>query len=310
MNSNIKIFISSPSIRLVQEFAKRVTVYKPNVLITYYDIYPLSRGDLKPTRYTIKNRERIGELMLDCGAFSLHQEYRNRSEDERERASDELFEAYKAYTELAHEQYDHIISMDDRFDLDSMEHNLGRLHEMEDIGVNAIPVIHNIYDPNEISYFIDNEYDMVAIGQCKGRDDLHVLYPVVDRLYQAGIKVHLFGKTTPKIINHVPLYSCDSKTFLDYGTRGKVLYWNPENKGLDKTDVIYFPKYQEKPDEGKGYYYHEYKYLDDFKRYIAHNLDLDFEAFKTDDGDFYRELVNMLYFANLEYEVNNSPLLP
>lgn len=303
MNSNIKVFVSSPTIKLVQEFSRRITVYKPNVLITFYEMN-------KPTRYTRKNRHLIGELMLDCGAYSLHQKYKHRPIWEREKFAQELFDSYKVYTEMAHDQYDHIISMDDRFDLESFEHNMERLHELEELGVGAVPVIHNIYDDEEIRYFIDQGYKMVAIGQCKGRDDLRVLYPVVDRLFKAGVKVHLFGMTTPKIINHIPAYSCDSKTFLDYGTRGQVLYWNEENKGLDKTDVIYFPKYQEKPDESKGYYYHEYRYLDDFKHYIEKNLDVEFKDFLEDDGDFYRELVNMLYFAHVEYEVNNSPMLP
>lgn len=303
MNSNIKVFISSPSIEHLQEFAKRVSVYNPNVLITFY-------GMEKPKQYTVNNRYLIGELMLDCGAFSLHQKYKNRPVQEKERASQELFETYKVYTEAAQDQYDHVISMDDRFDLKSMEHNLERLHEMEELGINPIPVIHNIYDDDEIAYFIDKGYKMVAIGQCEGRDDLRVLYPVVDKLFQAGVKVHLFGMTTPKIINHVPAYSCDSKTFLDYGTRGQVLFWNEENKGLDKTDLIYFPQFQENPPKEKGYYYHEYKYLDEFKLYIAQNLDLDFGELLGTNFYFYRGLVNMLYFAHVEFEVNNSPMLP
>lgn len=303
MNSNIKVFVSSPSIVHIQEFAKRVSNYKPNVLITFY-------GMDKPTRYTKTNRHLIGELMLDCGAFSLHQKYKNCPMEEKKRASQELFEAYKVYTEVAQEQYDHVISMDDRFDLESMEHNLERLHELEEESVRAIPVIHNIYDDYEIAYFIDHGYKMVAIGQCEGRDDLRVLHPVVDRFAQAGVKVHLFGMTTPKLINHVPAYSCDSKTFLDYGTRGQILFWNQENKGLDKTDVIYFPQFQETPPKEKGCYYHEYKHLEAFKRYIAHNLDLDFNELLGPKHDFYRELVNMLYFAHVEYEVNNSPMLP
>lgn len=303
MKSNIKVFISSPNVALLQEFAKRVEIYKPNVLITYFEMN-------SPTQYTRKNRNIIGELMLDCGAFSLQQKYKNRPAMERDRAAQELFEGYKVYTKTAQNQYDHVISMDDRFDLESFEHNLERLHELEKVGVSAIPVIHSIYNDDEISYFIDNGYKMVAIGQCKGRDDLRILYPVVDRFYQAGVKVHLFGMTTPKLINHVPAYSCDSKSFLDYGVRGQVLFWNDEKKGLDKTDVIYFPKYEGEHQQSKGCYYQEYKYLDYFKRYFEQNLGIEFDDFLGTSADFYRELANMLYFAHLEFEINDSPLLP
>ena len=303
MNSNIKVFISSPRVKLLEAFTERVKVYKPNVLITFYDMD-------KPTQYTQKHRHRIGELMLDCGAFSMDRKYRHRPIWEKERAAQELFEKYKVYTQAAQSQYDYVISMDDRFDSESFEHNLDRLHELERVGVKAVPVIHNLYNDDELSYLIDQGHKMVAIGQCDGRDDLRILYPVVDRFFQAGVKVHLFGMTALQFINHVPAYSCDSSSFREYGYRGQVLYWNEENQGLNKTDVIYFPKYQEEHQESKGYHYRQYKFLKEFLYYIEKNLGIGLDDFLGHEGDFYRELVNLLYFAHVEFEINNSPLLP
>ena len=111
---------------------------------------------------------------------------------------------------------------------------------------------------------------------------------------------HVFGMTTPKLIRHIPVYSCDSKTWLDYGSRGRVLYWNPENPGLDKTDILYFPKRQNPHSSGPGVYYHDYPYLEPFKEYIGGKLHLEIGHLLGLGHDKYRELVNVLYFLELE----------
>jgi hypothetical protein len=305
--SNIKIFLSSPQINLIQKFAELVPNYKPNVLLTFY-------GLKKPQIFTVKYRHLINEIMLDCGAYSLHQEFKNESVDDREKASQELFNEYKIYTGVAQHQYDHIISMDDRFDPQGFQHNLDRLQEMESSGTNGvIPVIHNILEGNghydEIAHFIKAGYSKVAIGQCKGRRDLHNLTPAVNRMKKAGIDVHLFGITSFKIINHVPAYSCDSKTFRDYGIRGQVQWWNPNKKGyLDKTDTIYFPLEQTNPPKEKGAYYHDYEYKDEFEEHIKKRLNLTIEDLLGEDDAFNRQLVNILYFAELEAAVNSTTL--
>ncbi len=288
----MKIFMSSLSINVLKAMHEINKAWKPNVLLTFY-------GLTNPMAYLSTYRKMIGDVILDCGTFSLYNKYDNPFE--RARAAQSLFEEYKFFAKTMQKRFNFLFSFDERFEPDSFEFNWERLVELENEGVNAVPVLHNLSN-NDSDRLIVGGYNMVAIGQCQGedREDLSILWPIVDTLYQAGIKVHLFGMTTPRLISHVPAYSCDSKTWLDYGTRGRVLYWNPENPGLDKTDLLYFPKRQDPATSGSGIYYHDYQHLEAFTAYIGSKLGIGLHDLLGLQHDLYRQMVNVLYFLELE----------
>lgn len=294
----MKIFLSSLPVNVLVALNERSPAMKPNVLLTYYDLK-------KPMDYIVRYRHMIGDLILDSGAFSLNNIYPNPVT--RARASQSLFNGYKFDLPLIQKHYDFVFNFDDQFGPNSFQHNLLRLHDLEAVCTMPVPVVHNLAN-HEVEYFIDNGYGVVAIGQChaQDREDLSILYPVVDKLYQANVDVHLFGMTTPGIISHVPAYSCDSKTWLDYGTRGRVLYWNPMNPKLDKTDLLYFPKDQEFSNDGPGVYYREYPHLDAFLAFIRSRLGLELRDLLGLQRDKYRQLVNVLYFLDLEERVTRE----
>lgn len=290
----MKIFLSSLSIGVLTELHAAMPDVKPNVLLTFY-------GLNNPMVYLKRYRHMMGDIILDCGAYSLND--LDLTQEEFESKAHRLYVQYKAYIKRVRPWYSFVFSFDDDFKPDSFEHNLERLLEMEREGIYAVPVLHNLSNQEE-EYFIQRGDDVVAIGQCQGddRENLEVLWPVVDKLYNSPqkIKVHIFGMTTPKLIRHVPVYSCDSKTWLDYGARGRVLYWNPENPGLDKTDILYFPKRQNPFTTGSGIYYYDYPYLESFKQYIGDRLHIKLRQLNGLQHDKYRELVNVLYFLELE----------
>jgi len=290
----MKIFLSSLSIGVLMELHAALPDVKPNVLLTFYGLH-------NPMEYLKRYRHMIGDIILDCGAYSLND--LNLAQEEFEKMAHKLYVQYKAYAKRAQKWYNFVFSFDDDFKPDSFEHNLERLLEMERVGIKTVPVLHNLSNQEE-EYFIQKGYDIVAIGQCQGddREDLEVLWPVVDKLYNSPkrTKVHIFGMTTPRLIRHVPVYSCDSKTWLDYGTRGRVLYWNPENPGLDKTDILYFPKRQNPFTTGSGVYYRDYPHLESFEQYVGDKLHIGLRQLNGLQHDKYRELANVLYFLELE----------
>lgn len=292
------IYLSSLPLKMILKIDTICSGLKPNVLLTYFDLS-------NPTQYTRDHRDKIGGLILDCGAYSLQSKGYN--EEVLAKEGEKLFRRYKRYLSVAKEHYDFVFSMDDRFDSDSFEHNLDRLHDLEGEGVQAVPVIHNL-DGFETDYFIDHGYELVAIGQCEGhkRETLEVLWPVVDKLWSAGVKVHLFGMTTLDLVEHVPAYSCDSVSWSDYGFRGKVMYWNPEKRGIRKTDTLYFPKHQEKTDKSKGIPYYEYEHLEGFKSYIQTKLGLNLQGLLGVNKEFNRKLVNVLYFLEQEKRITQK----
>ena len=293
----MKIFLSSLGLDMVQAVNSLELGSKPNVLNTFY-------GLTNPQAYTHTHRSKIGKLILDCGAFSNNS--RGLQGAELEMAHNSLAKAHLAYLKRTHQDYDMVFSMDDRFDADfaSFEHNLDRLHALEEAGVRAVPVVHNL--ERDVDYFIEKKYPVVAIGQCPGqrRTNPEVLYPVVERMYQNGIMPHLFGMASYTVLSLVPAYSCDAKTWMDYATRGLVLYWNPKSPAEDKTEKIYFPMHEGAPQQTHGVRYQDYPHLDDFKSYIGENLNLEFSDLLGLKREFNRKLVNVLYFLLLEQRLN------
>ena len=297
----MKIYQSSLSISVIKKLHEINPAMKPNVLITFY-------GLDRPTDYTKTYRSMINGLILDCGAFSLNR--KKLSPEAHAIECDNLFRRYMDYTKLTQNDYDFLFSFDDDFTPNGFDHNLERLMDLEAAGISVVPVVHNLHN-HEIEYFIEAKpkYPLVAIGQCKAdnREDLKVLFDAVDPLYRNGIRVHLFGMTTPRLISHVPAYSCDSVAWLDYASRGRVLYHNPESGLLNKEELVYFPDKQNFGDPGKAVYYKEYKQMDAFLAHIKSKLDLKLEDLLAEQTKAMSlDLINALYFMELEERITKD----
>lgn len=288
------IYLSSLPLNVLQAFHGRIPDAKLNVLQTYFYLDT-------PTVFADEHRSKIKSLVLDSGAFSLQSKFKGKAFEEE---SDRLFRKYKIYLSVTKDKYDFVINMDDRFDPAGFEHNLERLADLKAEGINAVPVIHDLKG-SEVDYFIDHGYKMVAIGQCKGqhRDKLEVIGPVVDKLWAAGVKVHMLGVTMLDIIEHIPAYSCDSVSWSEYGFRGQVMYWNPKKKGIRKTDTLYFQKFQGNNPSSKGIPYFDYEYRNDFEVYIYEKLGLTYQDLLGIDKELNRKLINILYFLEQEERV-------
>ena len=301
----MKVFLAAPTIELLRVFNALVPHYKPNVLLTFSSKH---YNDLKFLPYTKEHRHLMGDLILDCGAYTLHDKFPDPMQ--RKTEAEKLFKAYVTYLKRAQDQFDFVFSMDDRFDLDSLEHNLGRLYEMEEAGLNPVPVIHNIFDQTELNHFIDEGYKRVAIGQCKGRKELDNLAPAVNAFHEAGVKVHLFGMTDPKLIRHVKADTCDSKSWLKYATVGQIKFWNHERDKMDKTDMLYFPRVQGDHPKSKGTNVYEYDHLETFKVHLEEILGMELKYLPGDKKRslLCRQIVNMYYYMELEKVVTNNPV--
>lgn len=294
----MKIFLSGLSIDLLAMIHSIDRDRKPNVLLTFYDLR-------NPRLFTKTHRDKINSLILDCGAYSLYS--KGLRGKQFELATEKLYKGFKTYAVAAQNEYDFIFSMDDRFDPDGFDHNLERLEDLEAAGLEAVPVIHKLGE-KERSYFIRKGYKIVAIGQCKAdkRNDLNILYPEVEELYCNNIKVHLFGMTSPSSIAHVPAYSCDSKSWLIYAKSGIALYWNPNSNNLDKTDRIYFPKYQEISKSPPGIHYIDYSHYDGFLEHISNQLNFKESDLLGVDKEICMQLVNTFYFMDLEQRITEE----
>jgi len=298
----MKIFQSSLSIPVIKKLHEINPALKPNVLITFY-------GLDSPMNYTKTHRGKIKDLILDCGAYSINSN-KKLSIAARKIESDKLFLQYMDYTKLAQGDYDFLFSFDDDFTPNGFDHNLQRLIDLEAAGVRVVPVIHNLHN-HEIDSFIDDrpKYPLVAIGQCQDDDrgDLDILFEAVNKLYRNGIRVHLFGMTTPNLISYVPAYSCDSKTWLDYAGRGRALYYNPESDSLSKEELIHFPDKEDPRNYTKATYYKNFDRMDAFKDHIGSKLNLELNDLIAEQTQAMSlDLVNALYFLELEERITEE----
>jgi len=296
----MKIFLSALSIPVIKALNTINPAWKPNVLLTFY-------GLVKPMDHLSVHREMIGDVILDCGTHSLYKMHPNKNA--RERAAKTLFRQFKFFAKVMQPRFDFIFSFDERYEPDSFEYNWELQVELENEGIDVVPVLHNLSN-GDADRLIAGGYTRVAIGQCRGenREDLATLWPAVDNLYNAGIKVHLFGMTQPSHIAHVPAFSCDSKTWLDYGTRGRALYWNPENPSMDKTDVVYFPDRQDPTHSKSWFYYHDYPHLEAFKAHIGSKLGIELHDLLGLRQAHFCQLINVLYFLEIEEMITLNQL--
>ncbi|WP_415713221.1 hypothetical protein [Maridesulfovibrio sp.] len=307
----MKIYLAGLSIAALRAFARLVPNYKPNVLITYASIF---YDGLKPEEYTKKYRNLIGGLVLDCGAYTLFEKFPNPLD--RKIEAEKLFKAYEVYLKNTHNQYDGVFSMDDEFGVDSFDHNSERFHHIQKLGIEPIPVLHNLSDKAEFEYYVNEGCKVVAIGQCKDRKDINKFRKAVNFFKRNQADVHLFGQTNYEVISKARIDSCDSKSWLLYSQYGQVLFWNHErtdhnnpNEDIDKTDLIYFPKVQ-KHDSSKGASVYDYDHLGTFDEFLEENLGmttLDLNG-NGQRRVLCRQLVNMYYYMELEKVVSNIHL--
>ncbi len=297
----MNIFQSGLPIQVIKGLHEIDPTRKPNVLLTFY-------GLENSKEYRQTHRSKIKGLILDCGTYSL---YRKKLSIEAHNIEcDKLFRQYKDYAKANQKEYDFLFSFDGKYTPDGFDHNYELLLELESAGINLVPVLHTLSD-EEISFYVERKirYPIGAIGQCEdeNRDDLNILFDPVYKLYSKGIKVHLFGMTSVKIVSYVPAYSCDSRSWLEYGGRGRALYFNPEKRSLDKEEKIFFPSKQFPRNTGNSVHYNDFKQLDVFLAHIHSKLHLtrkDVLAEQTQSMSL--ALINALYFIELEERITEE----
>lgn len=296
MEIMMRIYQSSMTIRHLREFAKRLSNLKPNILLSY----ALLANDLP--HFLCRDRSLCRSIILDSGVFSLQK-------PGAKQTTEAFYQKFKTFCQYNTAKWDLIFNFDLHFGLDSYDKNLEYQIDLEQAGIPVVPVIHNIYN-DDVDKIIARglpEHRTVAIGQCVKRTVLKNVTPVALKLYNAGAKIHFFGSSEYRLMAKLPIWSCDSSSWAKYPSIGVVLFWNPKRSSFDKTDKIYFPKYQEGKIPAGAIYYREYDYLHDFEDYLEVCLGgMILDDLMGEDADLYRGVVNMVYYYLLEEEITQQ----
>ena len=147
---------------------------------------------------------------------------------------------------------------------------------------NITPVIHTIKPHNlELDEYESYKPRVIAIGQNKDRSKKSkrtLLQNTIKRI-QLRSKCHLLGVSSEDMLEDVPyLDSCDSKSWLDYATRGQILF-NRLDKNNLVSYVIYFPEFENTKPRGNDVLFDEMPdndkkiFLDEMNKHLQLSID-------------------------------------
>jgi hypothetical protein len=239
----------------------------------------------------VTHRDKVGSLVLDSGTYTKN--------FAKKQPYTITIDTYEKYLRQFGKDFDFYFNFDEDYREDGFYVNNQHQKRLERAGFNPVPVIHDIYG-DEVDRFISAGYEMVAVGSQK-RVDTEELYWITDMLSRAGMKVHLFG--TSRYDNlQLPIYSCDSTTWTKTGAYGFIFYWNPRKSAFNKTDKIHIETMAY--GERKGLNLSTYDFWDDLNAYLNSSLHITIDDLSGPQGAFYRQLVNLDYFVNLEMRLN------
>lgn len=286
----MKIFLSSFTAQVLNEIHERVPNKKPNVLLSY--------GIRKNDDVLIMDRMRksVASLILDSGTFSLHTADGS-SEEEI------TFQGYLNYLKLCDNKYDFYFNFDRNFTTTGFEENQYYLKQLEAEGFKPVPVVHDYYR-EEIDYYIDSGYKLVALGSVMQpgsikflRNKTDIKY-AVERLIKHDIKIHVFAAASYSQLYDIPVYSSDASSWAQHAATGKILFWNENHESTDKTDMIrFFDRPGLKADN--NFFFHEYPRLRELEEYLD-SLGITYEDLMGKNMALFRQVVNTAYYMQLE----------
>ena len=290
----MKIYLSSITYKVLTELHKRKPDQQPNGLLSF--------GVEKNDDLLImgKMRHLVESLILDSGTFSLH------TADKAKYEGYITLKGYGDYLSVSADKYDFYFNFDRNFTINGFPENLECLMELERRGFNPVPVVHDYYR-EEIDYYIDQGYELLALGSVmepgsndflRKKDDI---YHAVERLIKHNIKIHVFASSTYDMLHDIPVYSSDASSWAQYASIGRIQWWNPEKEGDDKTDLIRMRDFTDMK-EDRSYFFDEYPFKVQLEEYLD-SYGIVYEDLMGEDLHLYRQVVNCLYYMDLEQKL-------
>ncbi|MBF0227427.1 MAG: hypothetical protein HQK76_18435 [Desulfobacterales bacterium] len=294
----MKIFQSSIKSDVVEGlnkryFAKNGVYKKLNILLSYGVSGDEDKFLAKPTGL-------INSIILDSGAWSLNNRKSNNG-------MEITLKGYELYLKIFGDMFECYFNFDENFTPEGCLENLRNLTKLEESGLKPIPVIHDYYE-DEIDYYIDKGYDMVALGsifnaekrkQERKYDDVKL---AVNNLIKKkfDIKIHVFASSSYEVLSKLPVYSSDSSNWAQNVKYGYIPYWNE-----GKTDNIYFEDYldDEKPNR---IYFKKYCFRKELEEYLDKQLGMTYDDLMGNNNQLNRQIVNSLYYIEIEEKVTQE----
>ena len=280
----MEFFLVPPGIGIISELIRRFDV-KPNVLLSY------ARVGQDFGNFIHGNRPRLGDLMVDSGAYSEMKDTLKINLDQ-----------YTAFLKGAGHLFDYTINLD--VEPENYDRRMWNLLKLRKVCPNILPVVHDPYS-GEIDQLYDDGYHYILIGSSDGRnraqqDFIFNRYVYSNRF--PGLRLHKLGTTSYNTFSEYPYYSGDSTSFVQAGGFGQVMYWNNDREPDDNgncTDVIYFGGY-EFQDTNRCQVYYNYRFINQYEDYLWHTFEFRLTDLLGPSGATNRWIVNGKYTLDLE----------
>ena len=241
-------------------------------------------------------RDQCASLDLDSGAFS---------DNNRQPGSGPVinFNGYLQYATTHESNYDRIYNFDCDFGDEGFDTNIYYQKRMEDAGLKPVPVVHSIFNDDEIEYYIECGYKIVALGSPQITNFGTLAY-VMEKFKGTDIKIHLFGCTDFEYLTSFPIYSCDASTWIMAGIFGDIIWWNPQKDGQNKKDYVYLEEIL--PPKPNANPLSEYEYREELNQYLERELGITEDDLLGPDGSYFKGIVNLHYYIELEELINEK----
>ncbi len=271
------------------------------VLKEYHRLQPstklnvlFSHGRQNPEAYDFHTQYRslLNSLVLDSGTWTLN--------NCPNPAINITPETYRDWVSVNGHHYEFYFGFDADYGKNGFYENDKHQRFLEDEGLKPVPVIRDI-EGEEVDYYIERDHKIIAIGSAEvvGVERIN---RVVLKLYNAGIKVHLFGTTKFEHLIDAPVYSCDSSSWTQAGGHNEILFWNDAIPSRNKKDRIKLERYTYPQKIKKGYFM-GYEYKVALEAFLEKELGLTYSDLQGTNDLFNRQLVNVQYFAELERHI-------
>lgn len=254
-----------------------------------------NEGERKDFLFTYRNM--INELICDSGAWSVFQGTSNLSLTE-----------VTTFLKWFGKYFDHYFSFDTDFTDRGFANNIANQSKMEKAGLKPVPVIHN-FCTDEIDYYVKSrKYDRLALGSTQSTNFDNIRY-ALDKIKKWGnpnIRVHWFGGGKFDWLIRLPIASCDTTSWAAVGEFGDIRYWNRDldEKTIDKTNEIYVGGRTKDFKKGQ-YHFVTYPWRRQLEEYLK-TFHLTYADLLGPKGNFYKQLVNTHFYAELEKRINEE----
>ena len=244
-------------------------------------------------------------IICDSGAFSL-----NFSKGGS--AMTITYKGYEIYLIKFEKFFKGYFNFDSNFTAEGTNENYRHMKNLEMAGLKPIPVIHDYYG-DEIEFYIDKDYEMLALGsifdperkrQIRTKKDIDYAVEKLIRL-KPDVKIHLFAAASFDYPSKLPIYSSDAANWTHNVKYGFILWWNENKNSYDKTDKVFFEDFHNRQDPKKTYF-RQYEYRRELEEYLDQKLDLTYEDLMGFDSHLYRQVVNALYYLEIEDKITEE----